>query len=383
MGTQSSIHIHVWAAVILGAIIVSIPIGFGLFASGKPLTRHLIAIGQMLMSALLIHLSGGRIETHFHVFGSLAFIGFYRDWRVLTTASVVVAVDHFFRGVYWPESVYGILVPEPYRWLEHTAWVVFEDVFLLIASFGSLKEMYQIAENEVHLQKAIQGRDTFLSICGHELKTPLTSLKLQLDMSQRSLNKMEPTATLSIEKAKTLIHSLNDQVDKLARLVADVLDTSRLHVGRFTIHKKEMDLEVLAGEVVQKLSPYIEEGHSHVEFKSNGQVLGFWDPDRVEQVLINLLTNALKFSDGKPIQLAIEKTDTVARVSVTDYGIGIAPENQERIFDRFEQVQTNGNRSGLGLGLYIVRNIMQAHKGTIRVISELGKGATFVAELPL
>ncbi|MGC4006786.1 MAG: hypothetical protein QM811_28130 [Pirellulales bacterium] len=88
----------------------------------------------MLWSALLIHLTGGRIETHFHVFGSLAFLAFYRDWKVIVTATVVVAADHFLRGVWWPQSVFGVLVESPYRWMEHAGWVVFEDVVLIRAA---------------------------------------------------------------------------------------------------------------------------------------------------------------------------------------------------------------------------------------------------------
>ena len=128
IGETSEIHPHVWAAIFFGGIISAFPIFLALTRSGEVLTRHTIAVGQMLMSALLIHLTGGRIETHFHVFGSLAFLAFYRDWRVLITATVVVAADHFFRGVYWPQSVFGVFVASNWRWVEHAGWVVFEDV---------------------------------------------------------------------------------------------------------------------------------------------------------------------------------------------------------------------------------------------------------------
>src|SRR5438045_554560 len=129
VGTQSSVHIHVWAALFLGGAITSVPVLLALFQSGKPLTRHIIAVGQVLTSALLIHLTGGRIETHFHVFGSLAFLAFYRDWKVLLTATVVVAVDHMARGIFWPQSVFGVLTSSPWRWMEHAGWVVFEETF--------------------------------------------------------------------------------------------------------------------------------------------------------------------------------------------------------------------------------------------------------------
>ncbi len=128
--SDSHVHPHIWAAVVLGGIISSLPIALAIYQPGKAITRHTIAMAQMLVSTLLIHLSGGRIETHFHIFGSLAFLAFYRDWRVLITATVVVSADHVLRGMYWPQSIYGVLTPG-WRWFEHSGWVVFEDVFLI------------------------------------------------------------------------------------------------------------------------------------------------------------------------------------------------------------------------------------------------------------
>jgi len=130
-GKVKVLHTHVWVAILGGAGIVILPILMAILRPGTKLTRHVIAASQMLSSALLIHLTGGRIETHFHVFGSLAFLAFYLDWPVLITATVIVAADHFLRGIFWPESVYGIANPEWWRFLEHAGWVVFEDVFLV------------------------------------------------------------------------------------------------------------------------------------------------------------------------------------------------------------------------------------------------------------
>jgi PAS domain S-box-containing protein len=117
-------------------------------------TRHVIAVAQMLMSALLIAISGGRIETHFHVFGSLVILSFYRDWRVLIPATLVVGLDHFIRGIYWPYSVYGVLSASPFRSVEHAAWVAFEDIFLVISCLRSVKEMRSIARNTAELEFA-------------------------------------------------------------------------------------------------------------------------------------------------------------------------------------------------------------------------------------
>jgi PAS domain S-box-containing protein len=145
IGTVSQTHIHVWAAIFLGAAINVLPIALAVKKPGATSTRYVIATAQMMMSALLIHLTGGRIETHFHVFGSLAFLSFYRDWRVLLPATIVVAADHFLRGFFWPASVYGVLAPSEWRWLEHAGWVLFEDVILVVAIRRSVAEMWDIA----------------------------------------------------------------------------------------------------------------------------------------------------------------------------------------------------------------------------------------------
>ena len=151
-GAASTTHLHVWAAVVLGGIITSLPVALIALYPGTSLCRHTIAAAQMLMSALLIHLSGGRIETHFHVFGSLAFLAFYRDWKVLATAAVVVAADHFLRGMFWPQSVFGIVTAGSFRWLEHAAWVFFEVSFLVFACRQNLAEMTQDAMQRALLE---------------------------------------------------------------------------------------------------------------------------------------------------------------------------------------------------------------------------------------
>jgi two-component system, sensor histidine kinase and response regulator len=157
-GAASRTHLHVWAAVILGGIISLFPALLGLLRPGRPSTRYTIAVAQMLMGALLIHLTGGRLETHFHVFGSLAFLAFYRDWRVLVPATIVVALDHMLRGVFWPQSVYGVLVASQWRWLEHAAWVIFEDVFLVVSCRRSIAEMRDTANRTAALEHEVRTR---------------------------------------------------------------------------------------------------------------------------------------------------------------------------------------------------------------------------------
>ena len=145
-GASSSIHPHVWAAFIIGGAAASVPIFMVLRHPGETLTRHMVAVGQMIQSALLIDLLGGRIETHFHVFVSLAFLSLYRDWKVLIPATLVVAGDHLLRGIYFPQSVYGVASASIWRTFEHAGWVIFEDIVLVTACIRSEREMRQIAE---------------------------------------------------------------------------------------------------------------------------------------------------------------------------------------------------------------------------------------------
>jgi PAS domain S-box-containing protein len=163
-GAESSVHLHVWAAALLGGVISGLPIALAILYPGRLATRMAIAIGQTLTSALLIHVTGGRIETHFHVFGSLAFLAFYRDWRVLVPATIVVAVDHFVRGLFWPQSVYGVLTASTWRFLEHAGWVVFEDVVLVFSCIRGTRELWDIAERTAEHESS---EERYRAVVGH------------------------------------------------------------------------------------------------------------------------------------------------------------------------------------------------------------------------
>lgn len=152
-GKERVLHMHVWVAILGGAGITLLPVLMAIFKPGQPITRHVIGASQMLASALLIHLTGGRIETHFHIFGSLAFLAFYLDWKVILTATTVVAADHFLRGVFWPESVYGVINAEWWRLFEHAGWVIFEDVFLVWSCLLGLREVNAAAERQAAIEQ--------------------------------------------------------------------------------------------------------------------------------------------------------------------------------------------------------------------------------------
>ena len=174
-GKTHAVNLHVWVALLLGGAIISLPVIMTLLRSGSVATRHVVVAGQMLMTGLLIHLTGGRIETHFLVFGSLAIMAFYQDWKVLFTASGVTAADHFVRGMLWPESVYGIVNPEWWRFLEHGAWVGFCVFFMTISCQRAVRRARQVAEGGAMLEALAEGewrKQSVMERAGADLEKP-------------------------------------------------------------------------------------------------------------------------------------------------------------------------------------------------------------------
>ena len=213
IGTTRHIHIHVWAAVILGGLICSLPVIAAKYRPGYWLTRHIIAIAQMLMSALLIHVTGGRIETHFHVFGSLAFLAFYRDWKVLVSATVVVTLDHFLRGVYWPQSVFGELTASPWRWMEHAGWVVFENVFLIWSCLKGTEEIQSIADKQAALESTNELVEAQVRVRTAELNASQRNFR-RSEQSIRAILDTAADAIITID-VEGLIQSANPAAEKI------------------------------------------------------------------------------------------------------------------------------------------------------------------------
>jgi PAS domain S-box-containing protein len=183
-GTESATHIHVWAAAVLGGLAASLPAFLVYFRPGSALTRHVVACGQMLFGVLFIHLTGGRLETHFHVFGSLAMLAFYRDWRVLGTATTLVAADHVLRGLFWPQSVYGVIDPQTWRWMEHAGWVAFEDAFLFIAIAQANREAREVAARQAQLEKTRADIEDTVALRTGELRTQAAALQALMERLQ-------------------------------------------------------------------------------------------------------------------------------------------------------------------------------------------------------
>lgn len=235
----------------------------------------------------------------------------------------------------------------------------------------------EITQRKAELERALDLRKEFISLASHELNTPLTSLKLITQMVQSKLRKNEEPDSGAIKK---LLRTYDEQIIRLTRIVTDMLDISRIDNGKLTLEKNELDLEVLIKEVVEFTST----GYSApIVFHSHGSLIGHWDRVRIEQVMLNLVTNALKYGNGKPVEVMLNKVDENAEITVRDQGIGIPSEYQSRIFERFERAVTSYQFAGLGVGLYITKQIVLGHNGQIFVKSNPGLGSEFRVTLPI
>lgn len=268
-----------------------------------------------------------------------------------------------------------------YRWILDRGAPRYSPSGEFAGYIGSCTDITERKLAERELAKAVNLRDEFLSIASHELKTPITSLKLQVQLLRHTLGTIGSTeAVARIGKA---VDMSERQIAKLTELVQDLLDVSRLSAGRLTLTYQTVELGTLVRDVVERLSGLARVAGSTVDLRIQENVAGNWDHLRIEQVVVNLLTNAIKYGLGKPIVISVTKRGGGARISVRDQGIGIAKDQVGRIFDRFARAVSAEHFGGLGLGLYIAREIIKAHGGRICVESEPGAGAEFIAELPL
>ncbi|NTX05684.1 ATP-binding protein [Myxococcus sp. CA040A] len=232
-------------------------------------------------------------------------------------------------------------------------------------------------------REAVRLRDEFLGIASHELKTPLTPLHLKVQLLQKQVDLLAANGKpVSAERVSETLDVVQRQVRKLTSLVDNLLDVSRITAGRLKLELEEMDLASVAAEILYRFAPSAAQLHCSLEMHAPVPVLGRWDRLRLEQVVTNLLSNALKYGAGQPVRLLVEADGRTARLIVEDGGIGISARDLPRIFERFERAVSDRHYGGLGLGLYITRQIVEAFGGTVKATSELGRGSTFVLELP-
>jgi PAS domain S-box-containing protein len=229
-------------------------------------------------------------------------------------------------------------------------------------------------------QLAVRQRDEFLSVASHELKTPLTPLHLKLTTLARELQQRAGEA--GTERLRKHLEVAQRQIRKMAMLINSLLDISRLSQGKLKLEPTDMDLRELVGEVATWFAPEANLVGSELRVEGEARVPGRWDRMRLEQVITNLFSNAIRYGPGRPILARVEVDGDRARLVVRDEGIGIPLEAQERIFGKFERAVSDRHPAGMGLGLYITRGIVEALGGTIRVESRLGEGSTFTVDLP-
>jgi len=253
------------------------------------------------------------------------------------------------------------------------------DCYMAVTTISMLMLAAALAERRA----AIGVRDEFISIASHELKTPLTALKLRLAAAVRTQRRPAPRDVDAEEKLGRSLRAAGTTTDRLVSLVDDLLDASRLTAGRLALHLESVPLIDLVRDVVGRLREQAQEAGSPIGVEIPEPIVGRWDRSRVEQIVTNLLSNAIKYGAGRPIQLTAHAANDRMRLDVKDAGVGISRADQSRIFQAFERVTSANRVGGLGLGLYIGRQIAVAHGGSLSVDSKPEHGSTFTLELPL
>lgn len=242
--------------------------------------------------------------------------------------------------------------------------------------------LQQLQRTQGELEQAVRMRDDFMSIVAHEVRTPLNGLILETQLRKMHLAR-DNAAAFTLDKMHAMVDRDERQIKSLIRLIEDMLDVSRIRTGKLSIRPSRFDLAQLVSNLLQNFAQQIEAAETTVSFEAESPVEGCWDEFRIEQVISNLLTNALRYGGRSPIQVRVYRQGNQARVEVQDHGIGISEENQKRIFQQFERVSAKTVVAGLGLGLFISEQIVAAHGGFIVVESKINEGALFRVCLPL
>jgi signal transduction histidine kinase/CheY-like chemotaxis protein len=406
-GSVASPSPHLIETVIGGGLVTIFPIYLCLSHAGTSWSRYSAVVSQILWSAILIHISGGRIEAHFHIFVSLALLSNYRDWKVLPIATAIVVVHHAVLGIYFPQSVFGSANPDRWRWVEHGAWVLFEDAVLAWFCFSGTHEMLEIAGREALLEQthesierqvvertqlleaamqeaseANQAKSRFLTNMSHEVRTPLNGIVGSLQLIHSSdVSEEVAEYTQNIESCTYM----------LGGILNNVLAVSEIENDRLMIRSVEVDFRDIVQEACLGWNEIATaKGVAFQLRQPKKKLLGFGDPRRLRQTVANLVSNAVKFTERGAITVDFEWSKLSAdlaevRIRVADTGPGIASDQLQIIFDSFTQADASSTRAfgGVGIGLYLAEKLAGLMGGELQVESKLGVGSAFTLRLPV
>lgn len=269
-----------------------------------------------------------------------------------------------------------------YNWFLCRFQPHFDEGNNIIRWYTSYTNIQTQKNHSIELEKSIQVRDQFLSIASHELKTPLTALNLQIGMRQRLIDK-NIVQSIELDYFQKIVNDDKKQLNRIIRLVDDMLDISRIRSGKLSFHYSEQEFNEFISEVLARFSQEFSERNCELIFHQIPKTICYWDFNRIEQVLINILSNALKYGGNKDVVVKLEKASDTIKIHVEDEGDGISLKDQKKIFELFERANRDRSISGLGLGLYISNQIVQSHQGTIEVSSRPLKGSVFTVSLPI
>lgn len=381
-GTEASPHPHLLAAAAIGALLAAGPLAIMALFPDSGLKRHAVALAQISFSPLFIHVSGGRIETHFHVFVSLAFLAFYRSQSVVWLATAATVADHLIRSALWPDAAYGVSVGGAAGALEHGAWVLFEAVVLVKSIRVAQRERRSIAESQVRLQEALEhsakmsALGEFMSGVAHEINNPLAAIKASTELFEMR----RKAGGAKDEDAQSHLSLVARNVGRIICIVKSLKAYSRqssldpMEVA--AIGKVANDVAEICGDSVRaagiRLTFEIEKGLD-VECR----------PSEIEQVLLNLIANsrdAIAALPSRWIRIEAKAEGGSAIVSVIDSGPGIPEDVAEQLMTPFFTTKPPG--IGTGLGLAISRRVLAAHGGDL-TYGLAGSNTCFRLRIPL
>ena len=253
--------------------------------------------------------------------------------------------------------------------------------------FGRREHQYQRQIERLTVEKnqvirEIQSHDEFISIASHELKTPLTTTLLKLQTALDNIRNVS-LANFSIQNLLDMLESAEQQAQTLGKMITDLLNVSLIRRGRMQLELEQVDLSEITKEIVKRFSEKARKENVEIQLKTHTNLKGYFDKVKIEQVITNLITNALKYGEQKPIFISVGKSGSLGRIAVKDSGVGVPKDVQQKIFNLFERGISIGNHSGLGIGLFVSNQIVKAHRGKILLNSSPGKGSVFTIELPL